>query len=217
MFRNAHAAYFSRDHSQSPRIIIVSWFSKIAQIQHKWYHIDDPLISLYHATSSSGYQNILNSGFRPANPQKIVEKTIQEAGFSLDQVPKWVVSEIDLRQGAECTFWSLSPAHAKGYGEYVGIGGEIVYSTYKKLKAWAESTGQLDRLLPRQTEKAIVIQADLPRSIVKHGPQLQDAQPYFIEVLQRTKDKGWDLDTLLHQTEFKTIQVVPPLYIVDVV
>lgn len=194
----------------------MSWLQKIAVEEHKWYNLDDPLITLYHATSSLLWPKIKIEGLKPPNVQNIVDEVIVSAGFSPDEIPNWVKSELDLRRDPK-VHWGMSPRLAEGYATYVGAGGEIAYSTYWKIEAWAKENGLEGRLKPRPKSATVMIRGDIPREMAQrpgYGREFKSLNDYFRFILGRLQERGneHNKETILDTAEIIT-GPVPPQYL----
>lgn len=181
----------------------MNWL-KMAIGEHKWYDLNDPLVTLYHATSSLLWPKIQIQGLKPPNVKEIVEEVIQSAGFSLEEIPAWVKSEIDLRQDSR-VHWGLSPKIAEEYATYVGVGGEIAYSTYRKIAIWAKENGFESRLKPRVQSATVIIRGDIPREMAgRAGRAFKSLNDYFAFVLERLRGSEFSKEEILDSAEIVT-------------
>jgi len=154
----------------------MNWYKKAEQ----WYKFA-PTLTLYHGTTERNLLSITKNGFKPFNPEEVIDQTLWEYGYTRDMVPEWIwKDELNYRKDRPYIFFTTSKKQAKSYADKSY--GEFQSSIANALIAWRKEGGIS---LSKKEYKPVVVTIDVPWEMVDGHKSVAELKEIYQNILSK--------------------------------
>lgn len=186
----------------------MNWYKKA----DSWYKFA-PTITLYHGTTEANLKSILQEGLKPFDPEKTVDETLGEYGFTRQNVPYYIwEQELRYRKQTPHIYLTTSKEQAKQYSDKSY--GEFKRSIIDLLIEWQKEQG---KIIQKPESKPVVITIDIPWEAVKGRADLKEVYERVINIKDELLKKHETLEGFLESIPYEFIadKPIPKEYMVN--